>query len=142
MKNFNIIYFGSPYYSCNVLQSILDSKFNVTSVVSQKTTYRRRNKKKDTAITSFANDNKLRVFTPECLSDKNFLKDIENQNPDFFILFSYGKILKNELLKIPKYASINIHCSLLPHWRGGAPIQRALLNGDETTGVTLSLIHI
>ena len=141
MKNFNIIYFGSPYYSCNVLQSILDSKFNVTSVVSQKTTYRRRNKKKDTAITSFANDNKLRVFTPECLSDQNFLKDIENQNPDFFILFSYGKILKNELLKIPKYASINIHCSLLPHWRGGAPIQRALLNGDETTGVTFFAIN-
>ena len=97
MKNFNIIYFGSPYYSCNVLQSILDSKFNVTSVVSQKTTYRRRNKKKDTAITSFANDNKLRVFTPECLSDKNFLKDIESQNPDFFILFSvmYNVIFHN-----------------------------------------------
>ena len=141
MKNFNIIYFGSPYYSCNVLQSILDSKFNVTSVVSQKTTYRRRNKKKDTAITLFANDKKLRVFTPDCLSDKNFLKDIEIQNPDFFVLFSYGKILKSDLLKIPKYASINIHCSLLPHWRGGAPIQRALLNGDETTGVTFFAIN-
>ncbi|GIR64405.1 MAG: hypothetical protein CM15mP69_2330 [Ectothiorhodospiraceae bacterium] len=50
--------------------------------------------KKDTAITSFANDNKLRVFTPECLSDKNFLKDIENQNPDFFILFLMGKYLR------------------------------------------------
>ncbi len=141
MKNFNIIYFGSPYYSCNVLQTILNSKLNVTSVVSQKTTYQRRNKKKDTAITLFANKKKLRVFTPECLSDENFIKDIESQNPDFFVLFSYGKILKNDLLKIPKYASINIHCSLLPHWRGGAPIQRALLNGDKKIGVTFFAIN-
>ena len=140
MNDFNLIYFGSPYYSCNVLRSLLDSKFNVTSVISQKSIHQRRNKKKETAVTEFASKRNLRVLTPENLNDTNFVKELENQHPDFFVLFSYGKILKNNLLKIPKYGCINIHCSLLPKWRGGAPVQRALLNGDKITGVTFFTI--
>ena len=90
MKNFNIIYFGSPYYSWNVLQSILDSKFNVTSVVSQKTTYRRRNKKKDTAITLFANDNKSNDIIPNNETRKTKITLQKNQTTDKINNSNYG----------------------------------------------------
>ena len=124
-----------------VLKSLIESGHDVLSVISQKATYRRRNKKKDTPITVFAKEKGIKTIHPENLDDEELLDQLRSQKPDFFVIFSYGKILTKKLLIIPEYGSINIHCSLLPKWRGGAPIQRALLNGDNITGVSFFSIN-
>ena len=78
----------------------------------------------------------INTLYPADLSDKKFIETLKSYNADLYIVYAYGKILPPELISLPKYGVINIHCSLLPKWRGAAPIQRALEKGDLKTGVT------
>ncbi len=77
------------------------------------------------------------VFQPEKMADQNSFLKIKKWNPDVIVVVAYGQILKEEILNVPYYGSINVHASLLPRWRGASPIQTAILEGDEITGITI-----
>ncbi|MBI4925031.1 MAG: methionyl-tRNA formyltransferase, partial [Bdellovibrio sp.] len=92
------------------------------------------------AIKKKALELKLRIFQPENFKDPKTLEEFENLNPDIVVVASYGLLLKTKLLETPKLGAINIHASLLPRWRGAAPIAWAILKGDLETGVTIQKI--
>ena len=129
----NIIFFGSPNYSCKVIGSLLTSKHVVQAVITQNFKNNRRIK---TPVGLFSESKNINTLYPANLADKKFIKMLKSYNADLYIIYAYGKILPPELIVLPKYGVINIHCSLLPKWRGAAPIQRALQNGDQQTGIT------
>lgn len=90
-----------------------------------------------TPTKQFALDNNIMVLQPaKVRNNEDFLNEIKDLNPDIIVVVAYGKILPQELLDIPKYGAMNVHGSLLPKYRGAAPIQWAIINGDKTTGIT------
>lgn len=135
MKDLNVLFMGSPSFSVSVLEE-LNKNVNVVGVVTAPDAYVGRKKVltmcpvKEKAISLG-----LKVYSPIKLrSDYEFIKEL---NPDMIITCAYGQILCEEILNIPKLGCFNLHGSLLPKYRGGAPIHYALLNGDEKTGITL-----
>jgi len=132
----NIIFFGSPSYSSNVLSYLVSSKHSVKAVVTQDIKTSKKRKDIKTPVGIFSEQCNIQTYYPNNLSDSKFIQTLKNSESDIFVIYAYGKILPKELIGIPKYGVINIHCSLLPKWRGAAPIQRALLNKDKTTGIT------
>ena len=90
-----------------------------------------------TPVKQYAQEKKIKIYQPQKVKgNTEFIEGIKSQKPDVICVVAYGKILPNEILEIPKYGCINVHASLLPKYRGAAPIQWAVLNGDKTTGVT------
>lgn len=132
----NIVFFGSPVYSSRVLSYLLSSKHSVKAVVTQDVKLDKKKRELKTPVGIFAEKNNLRTLYPLNLDDSCFIAELESLNADVFLIYAYGKILPPDIIKLPKYGVINLHCSLLPRWRGAAPIQRALLNRDDVTGVT------
>lgn len=135
MKDLRVIFMGSPLFSVPVLEE-LNKNVNVVGVVTAPDAYVGRKKVltmcpvKEKAVSLG-----LKVYSPIKLrSDYEFIKEL---NPDMIITCAYGQILCEEILNIPKLGCFNLHGSLLPKYRGGAPIHYALLNGDEKTGITL-----
>lgn len=135
MKDLRVIFMGSPLFSVPVLEE-LNKNVNVVGVVTAPDAYVGRKKVltmcpvKEKAVSLG-----LKVYSPIKLrSDYEFIKEL---NPDMIITCAYGQILSEEILNIPKLGCFNLHGSLLPKYRGGAPIHYALLNGDEKTGITL-----
>ena len=135
-----IIYFGSPEYSMIVLQKLIDSSHNILATVTQDIKKGKRNKEKKTPVGVFSELNSIDTYYPEDLSSPTFLDKLKSYNSDFIVVFSYGKILPSQILEIPKIGSLNIHCSLLPKWRGASPIQRAIENDDQMTGLSFFLM--
>jgi len=135
-----IIYFGSPEYSMIVLQKLINSSHNILATVTQDIKKGKRNKEKKTPVGVFSELNSIDTYYPEDLSSPTFLDKLKSYNPDFIVVFSYGKILPSQILEIPKIGSLNIHCSLLPKWRGASPIQRAIENDDQMTGLSFFLM--
>ena len=136
-----IIFFGSPSYSCIILKKVLEKNYNVVGIVTQDKKKGKRIKNKNTAVGEFGEKNLIKTFYPSNLNSSSFLADIEKLSPDLFLVYSFGKMLPEKILNIPTIGAINIHCSLLPQWRGAAPIQRSLLNDDDITGVTFFKIN-
>lgn len=135
MKDLKVVFMGSPSFSVPVLEE-LNKNVNVVGVVTAPDAYVGRKK----VLTMCPVKEKavglgLKVYSPIKLrSDFEFIKEL---NPDMIITCAYGQILSEEILNIPKLGCFNLHGSLLPKYRGGAPIHYALLNGDEKTGITL-----
>lgn len=135
MKDLNVLFMGSPSFSVSVLEE-LNKNVNIVGVVTTPDAYVGRKK----VLTMCPVKEKaiglgLKVYSPIKLrSDFEFIKEL---NPDMIITCAYGQILSEEILNIPKLGCFNLHGSLLPKYRGGAPIHYALLNGDEKTGITL-----
>ena len=135
MKDLNVLFMGSPLFSVPVLEE-LNKNVNIVGVVTAPDAYVGRKK----VLTMCPVKEKaiglgLKVYSPIKLrSDFEFIKEL---NPDMIITCAYGQILSEEILNIPKLGCFNLHGSLLPKYRGGAPIHYALLNGDEKTGITL-----
>ena len=135
MKDLRVVFMGSPSFSVPVLEE-LNKNVNVVGVVTAPDAYVGRKK----VLTMCPVKEKavglgLKVYSPIKLrSDFEFIKEL---NPDMIITCAYGQILSEEILNIPKLGCFNLHGSLLPKYRGGAPIHYALLNGDEKTGITL-----
>lgn len=135
MKDLKVVFMGSPSFSVPVLEE-LNKNVNVVGVVTAPDAYVGRKK----ILTMCPVKEKavglgLKVYSPIKLrSDFEFIKEL---NPDMIITCAYGQILSEEILNIPKLGCFNLHGSLLPKYRGGAPIHYALLNGDEKTGITL-----
>lgn len=135
MKDLNVLFMGSPSFSVPVLEE-LNKNVNIVGVVTAPDAYVGRKK----VLTMCPVKEKaiglgLKVYSPIKLrNDFEFIKEL---NPDMIITCAYGQILSEEILNIPKLGCFNLHGSLLPKYRGGAPIHYALLNGDKKTGITL-----
>ena len=136
-----IIYFGSPDYSLIVFKRLLDSSHNIVATVTQDAKKGRRNKREKTPVGLFSEINSIDTYYPIDLNNDDFQRTINQYDPDLIIVYSYGKILPKKILDIPKLGSINIHCSILPKWRGASPIQRAIQSDDKTTGVSFFSMH-
>ena len=136
-----IIYFGSPDYSLIVFKRLLESSHDIVATVTQDTKKGRRNKQEKTPVGSFSEINSIDTFYPADLNNDGFQRTINQYYPDLIIVYSYGKILPKKILDIPKLGCINIHCSILPKWRGASPIQRAIQSDDKTTGVSFFSMH-
>ncbi len=131
-----IIFFGSDIFGLPSLE-ILKKNYEVIGVVTASDKPKGRGLKiSSTPIKEWALMNGIDIFQPEILDDK-FFKKIEKLSPDLIVLISYGKILPSSVLNLPKIASINVHPSLLPKYRGPAPIEWALINGETKTGITV-----
>jgi methionyl-tRNA formyltransferase len=131
-----IVFMGTPEFAIPVLTKLIESEHSVAAVISAPDKERGRGKQISfTPVKEFAIKNKLPVFTPVSLRDNEFLASMKSFEPDLFVVVAF-RILPKELYTIPKYGSINLHGSLLPKFRGAAPIQWALINGEKETGVT------
>ncbi|MEW6008938.1 MAG: methionyl-tRNA formyltransferase [Candidatus Omnitrophota bacterium] len=137
-KDLKIIFFGSSTFAVKVLEALLGAGFNVNCVVSQADKKAGRHLKlQATPVKVFAENKGLEVLCPQDLKDSLFLEKLASISPDIFIVVSYGKILPRSLLSLPRFFAINIHASLLPKYRGAAPIARAIMNGESITGITI-----
>lgn len=134
-----IIYMGTPEFAVPALGSLIDSRHEIVLVVTQPDRAKGRGKKMlPPPVKERAEEAGLRVVQPDKIKgNEEFLDCVRELEPDAIVVAAYGKILPKELLEIPKYGCINIHASLLPRWRGAAPIQHAILAGDEEAGVTI-----
>lgn len=133
-----IVYMGTPEFAIRPLESLHEEGFDISLVVSQKDKPKGRGKKLlPTPVKSKAEELNLEVFQPDNINSEDSIKKLKAINPDFIVVAAYGQILKKEVLSIPKYSCINIHASLLPKYRGAAPINWAIINGEKETGVTI-----
>lgn len=130
---------ATPEISVNCLQKLLNfNDLNIQAVVTQPDRPSGRgNKLTPPPVKEFAIAHNIEVFQTEAIKNDEELKNrLRELNPDFFITFAFGQILTQEILDIPKIATINLHASLLPKYRGANPIQRAIYDGEEETGIT------
>ncbi len=125
-----IIFWGTPEYSVASLNILKKSEHEVIAVISQPDKKRSRGKKLvSSPVKLFAKSENIPVFTPEIIKGNNdFINELKSLSCDLFIVIAYGKVLPKEVLEIPKYGCWNAHASLLPKWRGAAPIQWSLLD--------------
>jgi len=132
-----IVFWGTPEYSLRSLEVINNSNHELVGVITQPDKKRSRgNKLIPSPVKQYAIKNNIPVISPNQIkNNKDFLNQLKELMADIFIVIAYGKILSKEILNIPKYGCWNAHASLLPRWRGAAPIQRAILSGDKYTGV-------
>jgi methionyl-tRNA formyltransferase len=134
----NIVFAGTPEFSVPPLQRLLQTGWRVSAVYTQPDRPAGRGQKsRPGPVKAFALDAGLPVFQPSTLRDPEAQAELAALRPDIMVVVAYGLILPQPVLDIPPRGCINIHASLLPRWRGAAPIQRALLTGDSVTGVTL-----
>ncbi len=134
----NIIFFGSSQFAVPPLKALLDTKHKVSCVVTQPDRQRDRGfHLGTTAVKVTAKKYGLKIYQPEQINTAEAVKFLKNLRPDLFIVVAYGQILSEEILNIPKVFSINLHASLLPRYRGAAPINWAVINGENSTGVTI-----
>lgn len=133
-----VIFMGTPDFSVPVLQGLIDSKeHEVTAVVTQPDKPRGRSGKLVfTPVKQLAVEHGIPVYTPKRVKDPEFVKELSQIPCDVIVVIAFGQILSKEILDLPKYGCINVHASLLPRWRGAAPMQWAIIAGDEMTGIT------
>lgn len=132
------IYFGSSMFSVKVLETLYKNNYIPSLIISQPDKPKGRGLHlQETLVSQFANKHKIPLLKPKDLACLNCIKTISAINPVFFILADYGKIIPAHLLKIPSKYALGIHPSLLPKYRGPAPIDWTILNGDTITGVTI-----
>ena len=136
-----IVFMGTPEFSIPTLESLVKSNHKVLAVYSQPASKANRGQKIiPSKVEVLAKEQSLNLRTPDNLNNDeeyNYLKRLE---PDILIVIAYGKIIPEKYLKIPKNGFINLHASLLPKWRGAAPIQRSIMNQDDQTGISIMKI--
>lgn len=133
-----ILFFGTPSFAAPTLAALIESPHEVAAVVTQPDRARGRGQKVTHApVKALALAHNLPVLQPASLKSEDTLALLRSFNADIGVVAAYGKILPQALLDIPPRGLINVHASLLPRWRGAAPVHRAILAGDRTTGVTI-----
>lgn len=140
----NIVFMGTPDFAKESLESIYNAGHNIMAVVTNPDKPKGRGMKMMLSpVKEYAISKNIPVHQPvKVRNNSEFMEEIKKLNPDVICVVAYGKILPKEILDIPKYGCINVHASLLPKYRGAAPIQWAVLNGDKTTGVTTMYMDI
>lgn len=138
-----IVFMGTPDFAVPSLEALID-KFGVEAVFTQPDRPRGRGKKMVfSPIKEVALKHDIKIFQPEKLKeDKEAIKYLKEVNPDFIIVVAFGQILTKEVLDIPKYGCINLHASLLPMYRGAAPLNWVIINGEKKTGNTTMLMDV
>ena len=133
-----IVFMGTPDFAKESLEALYNNGYEILAVVTNPDKPKGRGMKMVASpVKEFALEKGLKIYQPEKVrKNEEFINEIKALNPDVICVVAYGKILPQEILDIPKNGSINVHGSLLPKYRGAAPIQWAVLNGDKTTGVT------
>jgi len=138
-----ILFMGTSDYAVVCLKALAGSKHEIVSVVSQPDKPKNRGHKlAPTPVHAAADELGLLVHQPTTLKDEAFLPTLEAEKPDLIVVVAYGRILPPYILEFPKFGCINVHGSLLPKYRGAAPIQRAVLNGEKVTGVTTMYMDV
>ena len=133
-----IIFFGTSDFAKTILGKLMDTTHEVVSVVTKPTPSKGRGMKSiPDPVELLAKEKNLKILQFDNVNSSDAISELESFNADIFIVVSYGQILKESVLSIPKLYSVNIHASLLPKYRGASPIQYALLNGDKETGITI-----
>lgn len=140
----NILFMGTPDFAQQSLKSLVDAKYNIIGVVTNIDKPKGRGMKMIASpVKEYALEKNIPIYQPEKIKNNTeFIQKIKEMNPDIICVVAYGKILPKEILDIPKLGCINVHASLLPKYRGAAPIQWAVLNGDKETGVTTMYMDI
>lgn len=140
MNNLNVVFMGTPDFSVPVLEMLIKNT-NVVGVVTQPDKSVGRNGKLSISpVKQVALTHNLKIFQPNKIRDE--YSNILELNPDIIITCAYGQIIPKEVLDYPKLGCVNVHASLLPRHRGGAPIHRAIIDGDKESGVTIMYMDI
>ena len=135
----NVVFMGPPEFSAGSLQALLAAgSYHIQAVVTQPDRPKGRGQKTvETPVKAFALRHGLPVFQPARVKEPDFVAKLKEWSPDFIVVAAFGQFLPQEILEIPRYGCINVHASLLPKYRGAAPIQYAILKGEKETGVTI-----
>ncbi|MEK6531231.1 MAG: methionyl-tRNA formyltransferase [Deltaproteobacteria bacterium] len=136
-----IIFMGTPLFAVATLEALIAAGHKVQCVVTMPDRPKGRGGKKTVGpVKASALRNNIEVLEPETIKHGPFIERLKAIAPDFVVVVAYGKILPQAVLNIPRYGCVNLHASLLPKYRGPSPINRAVINGDEETGVTTMLM--
>lgn len=140
----NILFMGTPDFAKESLEAIYHAKHNIIGVVTNPDKPKGRGMKLiPSPVKEFAIEKNIPVYQPlKVRNNAEFIEEIKSLNPDVICVVAYGKILPKEILDIPRLGCINVHGSLLPQYRGAAPIQWAVINGDKQTGITTMYMDI
>jgi methionyl-tRNA formyltransferase len=137
-----IVFMGTPEFSVPTLEALVNNNFEILSIYTQPPKKSNRGQKINiSSIQKFSEKNNLPVRNPENLNNDKEYNFIKSLSADIAVVIAYGKLIPKNILKTTKHGFINIHASLLPKWRGAAPIQRAIINGDKKTGVSIMKIE-
>ena len=133
-----IVFFGTPEFAVPSLAGLIASPHTVVGVVTQPDRPRGRGQRvTDSPVKAVAREHGLPIFQPPRLRDPDVMRALSAWFPDLGIVAAYGKLIPEEMLRLPRLGMINVHASLLPKYRGAAPVHRAVINGDTETGVTI-----
>lgn len=133
-----VVFMGTPEFGVSVLRNMVEDHWNVVAAYTQPDKPKNRGMKLiPTPVKEYAMTKDIPVYQPISCRDETVLEELRGLEPDVIVVAAYGKLLPKALLDIPKVAIINVHSSILPQYRGAAPINWAILNGDEETGVTI-----
>jgi methionyl-tRNA formyltransferase len=133
-----IVFFGTPQFAVPTLEQLLASRHEIRGVVTQPDRPRGRGQKvADSPVKAAALSHRLPLLQPERLRDPHVAEMLAGWTPDLGVVAAYGKLLPGELLRLPRFGMINVHASLLPKYRGAAPVHRAVIDGEAQTGVTI-----
>ncbi len=135
-----IVFMGTPDFSVEPLKELVKAGHDVSLVLTREDKKRNRGELSPTPVKELALSLNIPVLTPSKMKDEALIERLKSENADFFVVVAYGKILPKEILDIPRLGCINIHASLLPEYRGAAPIQWSIIDGKKKTGITTMLM--
>jgi methionyl-tRNA formyltransferase len=136
-----VVFLGSPEFSVAILEAIVKSSYKVSCVYTQESKKSNRGQKlNNTPVFERAKNLKLMVRNPKNLNTEEEFKFLRELNPDIVLVVAYGQLISKKILNVSKEGFVNIHASLLPKWRGAAPIQRSIMNSETETGISIMKI--
>lgn len=138
-----IIFMGTPDFSVPTLESLIASRHEIIAVVTQPDKPKGRGREVQmTPVKEMALQHGIPVYQPVRAREASFVEEMRSLAPDVMVVIAFGQILSKELLEVPRFGCVNIHASLLPKYRGAAPIQWAVINGDQETGITTMMMDV
>ena len=134
----NVVFMGTPDFAEGILQALIDSDYNVTGVFTQPDRPKgRKGQLQAPPVKELALKHDIPVWQPEKIRREENVQILKELAPDVIVVAAFGQIIPKSILDLPKYGCLNVHASLLPRWRGAAPIQWSILTGEKETGVTI-----
>ncbi len=141
-KGYRIVFFGTPDFAVPALEELAGCRHHVEAVVTQPDKPKGRGQRvSPTPVKKAAVKMGIEVLQPKSVNDRLFIQKMAEISPDYFVVVAFGQFLSEKLLSIPLFGAVNVHASLLPKYRGAAPIHRAMIEGEKETGVTTMLME-
>ena len=141
MNNMKVLFMGTPDFAAECLRALIENNYDVAGAVTQPDKPKGRGQKLTPCeVKELALENNIEVFQPQTLKNGELKPVLDEIKPDVIVVAAYGKLLPEYVINYPKYGCINVHGSILPKYRGAAPIQWAVINGEEETGITTMLM--